>query len=156
MDLSRKHHYQSLLLQEVEYIKEFVKGKRVQDAKNPTQVWDHGTIYNSQISIINCLTKTKIVFLKDNLAEWMIFGIMASEYNIQSFEHFDQELEYNFEQVHQACIDFYYSQVATRKFRESLQATYVHNVSFNLVDAEPQPVDPFGSDVPSAAPSDFR
>ena len=85
MDLSRKHHYQNLLNQEVDYIKTFVKGKRVQDARNPLQVWDYGTVYSNQIGIVNCLSKTKTIFLKDNVAEWMIFGIMADNYTCTSF-----------------------------------------------------------------------
>lgn len=155
MDLSRKHHYQNLLNQEVDYIKTFVKGKRVQDARNPLQVWDHGTVYSNQISIINCLNYAKIIFLKDNVAEWMIFGIMADSYTCTSFEHFDHLLEHDFEQVHKACIDLYYSEIATNNFRQSLQSTYKPVCSFRIVGSEPVGVDPFSDDVPSATPSDF-
>ncbi len=155
MNLSRNHYYQSLLLQEVDYIKTYIKGQRVQDLNSKVDVWDHGTIHNSQISIVNIDQQQKIIFVLDNVAEWMVFGIMADSYTCTSFEHFDYLLEADFEQVHQACIDLYNSQIATSNFRRTLQYGYTHNFSFNTVSAEPQPVDPFGADVPSAKPSDF-
>ena len=156
MNLSRNHYYQSLLNQEVDYINTYVKGKRVEDLNSKVDVWDHGTIYNSQISIVNIDQQQKIIFLLDNVADWMIFGMMSSSYTCTSHEHFDYLLEADFEQVHQACIDFYNSQIATSNFRRTLQYGYTHKFSFRTVSAEPQGVDPFGDDVPSAAPSDFR
>ena len=156
MNLSRNHYYQSLLNQEVDYINTYVKGKRVEDLNSKVDVWDHGTIYNSQISIVNIDQQQKIIFLLDNVADWMIFGMMSSSYTCTSHEHFDYLLEQDFEQVHQACIDFYNSQIATSNFRRTLQYGYTHKFSFRTVSAEPQGVAPFGDDVPSAAPSDFR
>jgi len=144
MNLSRNHYYQALLLQEVDYINTYVKGQRVHDLQSKTDVWD------------NIDNQEKIIFLLDNVADWMIFGIMANSYTCTSHEHFDYLLEQDFEQVHQACIDFYNSQIATSNFRRTLQYGYVYNFSFRTVSAEPQPVDPFGDDVPSATPSDFR
>lgn len=156
MDLSRKHHYQTLLLQEVDYIKTFVKGKRIENAAAKNDVWDYGNVYNSQFSIVNIDKQEKLIFLLDTVAEWMIFGIMADSYTCTSFEHFDYLLEQDFEQVYQACIDLFYSEMATNNFRRTLQQTYKPVYSFRTVSAEPQGVDPFGADVPSAAPSDFR
>ena len=89
MNLSRNHYYQSLLLQEVDYIKTYIKGQRVQDLNSKVDVWDHGAIYNSQISIVNIDQQQKIIFVLDNVAEWMVFGIMADSYTCTSFEHFD-------------------------------------------------------------------
>jgi len=80
MNLSRNHYYQALLLQEVDYINTYVKGQRVHDLQSKTDVWDHGTIHNSQISIVNIDNQEKIIFLLDNVADWMIFGIMANSY----------------------------------------------------------------------------
>ena len=156
MNLSRNHYYQSLLNQEVDYIRTFIKGQRVHDLNSKVDVWDHGNVYNSQISIVNIDQQQKIIFLLDNVADWMIFGMMSSSYTCTSHEHFDYLLEADFEQVHQACIDFYNSQIATSNFRRTLQCGYTHDFTFRIVSAEPQGVDPFGDDVPSAAPSDFR
>ena len=156
MNLSRNHYYQSLLNQEVDYIRTFIKGQRVHDLNSKVDVWDHGNVYNSQISIVNIDQQQKIIFLLDNVADWMIFGMMSSSYTCTSHEHFDYLLEADFEQVHQACIDFYNSQIATSNFRRTLQYGYTHKFSFRTVSAEPQGVDPFGDVVPSAAPSDFR
>jgi len=68
MNLSRNHYYQSLLLQEVDYIKTYIKGQRVQDLNSKVDVWDHGTIHNSQISVVNIDQQQKIIFVLDNVA----------------------------------------------------------------------------------------
>jgi hypothetical protein len=153
-NVSRNSFYNDLKLLEIYSVKDQVRLTNPDTDSHGN--FDHGNIINTTISVINTKLKLKYIFELGDIQDFMLSSICADLYQVAYYSEFDLMLEEEDSAIFAACVDFISYEQAIKSFRKNLNPKDEYKLRFKKVTSEPIQVDPFGADVPSAAPSDFR